>query len=77
MCGNLGIRFLDSKDPKHTLCHEIAFVTKSHLSRFTRFLGIIFPSFDNEIDLPLLLNHMNTFAIDKIGWLSTEPAGYR
>ena len=63
MCGNLGIRFLDSKDPKHTLCHEIAFVTKSHLSRFTRFLGMIFPFFDSN-------SSTNTIGIYAFHWIS-------
>ena len=44
MCGNLGIRFFDNKG--------------SHLLRLTRFLGIIFPSYDSNSNIfALLLNH--------------------
>ena len=64
------------------------FVVKLHLSRFTRFLGMIFPSFDSNSNR--FVNHQNIFAfnekyfyrqnklaIDRTGWLSIEPVGYR
>ena len=64
------------------------FVAKLHLSRFTRFLGMIFPSFDSNSNR--FVNHQNIFAfnekyfyrqnklaIDRTGWLSIEPVGYR
>ena len=30
-----------------------------------------------QIDLPLLLNHLNIFSIDKTGWLLIKKIGYR
>ena len=81
MCGNLGMRFLDSEGSHRQQGPNIRFfVAKSHLSQFTRFLGILFPFFDSNSNrfataaesLENICYQQKIFSIDTTGWL-----GYR